>query len=70
MPLISIVTACYNEVDNVELLHEKVREEFLKLNKNNLDKYKFEHIFIDNNSQDGTQEKLKGLAKKYSNIKI
>jgi len=70
MPLISIVTACYNEVDNVELLHEKVREEFLKLNKNNLDEYKFEHIFIDNCSQDGTQEKLKYLARKYSNIKV
>lgn len=65
MPLISIVTACYNEVDNIELLHEKVREEFIKL-KN----YNFEHIFIDNNSQDGTQEKLKFLAQKYENIKI
>jgi len=70
MPLISIVTACYNEVDNIELLHEKIREEFLKLNLNNLKNYKFEHIFIDNNSQDGTQEKLKYLAEKYSNIKI
>lgn len=65
MPLISIVTGCYNEVDNVELLHEKIRAEFLKL-----PQYQFEHIFIDNDSRDGTQEKLLALAEKYPNVKL
>ncbi len=64
-PLISIVTGCYNEVDNVEHLHEKIRAEFSKL-----PQYQFEHIFIDNDSVDGTQEKLLALAEKYPNIKL
>ena len=71
MPLISIVTGCYNEVDNVEILYQKVDLIFQKLNQTYADKnYLFEHIFIDNDSKDGTQEKLLALAEKYPNVKL
>lgn len=64
MKKISVVTGCYNELDNVEELVEQVRAEFEKM-----PQYEFEHIFIDNNSTDGTQDKLRALAAKYDNIK-
>ncbi|WP_214649761.1 glycosyltransferase family 2 protein, partial [Vibrio anguillarum] len=62
---ISIVTPCFNEEDNVELLYEKVKEEFEKL-----DAYLYEHIFIDNNSVDKTVEKLRSIAKRDCNVKV
>ncbi len=51
---ISIVTACYNEEENVELLYEAVKSIF-----QDLDEYKYEHIFIDNASTDRTVPILK-----------
>lgn len=65
MKLISIVTGCFNEVDNVEELIEQVVAEF-----ENLPQYQFEHIFIDNNSTDGTQDKLRELAAQYPHVKV
>lgn len=63
--LISIVTPCYNEEVNVENLYKKVKEVCEKhLN------YEFEHIFIDNCSQDRTVEILKELAKNDPKLKI
>lgn len=62
---ISIVTPCYNEELNVELLYFKVKEEMGKLSH-----YEYEHIFIDNFSADGTLGKLKELALKDKNVKI
>lgn len=56
-PLISVVTPCFNEEENVKPLFEAVRLEFSKLGK-----YRFEHIFIDNCSTDGTVEVLRHLA--------
>jgi len=65
MKKISIVTPCFNEEDNVELLYEKVKKQFV-----NIDGYTYEHIFIDNDSQDKTVDILKSLAKKDKNVKI
>lgn len=65
MKLISIVTPCYNEAENVEDLYNKVKEIFSKL-----PQYNYEHIFIDNASKDKTVEILKGLASKDKNVKI
>ena len=62
---ISIVTACYNEEDNVELLYEAVKSIF-----QDLDEYEYEHIFIDNASADKTVPILKEIAKKDKNVKI
>lgn len=55
--LLSIVTPCYNEEDNVDELYTRVKAALLSV-----DSYDFELIFIDNHSQDGTVEKLKRLA--------
>lgn len=62
--LISIVTPCYNEQDNVDELYLRIKAAI-----NSLD-YDFELIFIDNHSMDGTAEKLKLLAKADPIVKI
>lgn len=65
MKLISIVTPCYNEEENVEELYKSVKNVFSQLGS-----YDYEHIFIDNNSQDKTIDVLKGIAKADKNLKI
>lgn len=55
--LLSIVTPCFNEEDNVRELYSRI-----KLATKDLVRYKFEIIFIDNNSEDGTVVELKKLA--------
>ncbi len=66
MKKISIVTPCYNEEQNVEKLYNKVKAEF----EVNLANYTFEHIFIDNDSEDSTFEILKRLASQDSRVKV
>ena len=66
MKKISILTPCYNEEGNVEELYKQVKAQFEALK----DKYTYEHIFIDNASQDKTVEILKGIATKDKNVKI
>lgn len=63
--MISIVTPCYNEEENVNEVYERVKEVFTKL-----EKYTYEHIFIDNASKDKTLSILKNIAQKDKNIKI
>jgi glycosyltransferase involved in cell wall biosynthesis len=65
MKLISIVTACFNEEENVETLYERVKAQIEKLGR-----YRYEHIFIDNCSTDGTVSILKGIAAKDPRVKI
>jgi len=62
---ISIVTPCYNEEENVEEVVCRVRSAMAQLSN-----YEYEHIFIDNCSEDHTVEKLKLLAKEDRCIKI
>jgi glycosyltransferase involved in cell wall biosynthesis len=62
---ISILTACYNEEENVEELYERVRAVMATLGK-----YRYEHVFIDNSSRDRTVEILKRIAARDSNVKI
>lgn len=63
--LISIVTPCFNEEENVVLLIERIRAVFAKF-----PQYRFEHIFIDNASTDDTVEKIKAIAATDSRIKL
>lgn len=63
---ISIVTGCYNEEENVELLVQRIRE----IMENKLARYDYEHIFIDNDSEDKTVEILKRLAVEDKRVKI
>jgi glycosyltransferase involved in cell wall biosynthesis len=61
---ISIVTPVLNELQNIENFIFKVREEMEKLD------YEYEHIIIDNFSDDGTVEVLRKIAKSDSKLKI
>lgn len=64
---ISIVTPTYNEEENVENLFNKIKEIFEVELEN---KYDFEHLFIDNCSQDKTVEILSRLAQNDKRIKV
>ena len=63
--LISIVTPCLNEEDNVRPIYEKIKL-FFSENK----EYEYEHIFIDNKSTDNTREVLRKLSSQDQNVKI
>jgi glycosyltransferase involved in cell wall biosynthesis len=64
--LISIVTPCYNEEDNVGECYETVK----KIVEEQLPDYTYEHIFCDNASTDGTVSRLKEIAKLDRRVKI
>ena len=66
MKKISIVTACYNEEENVKELYTQVK----KVMEEQVSQYNYEHIFIDNCSEDKTVEILKDIAKDDKNVKI
>jgi glycosyltransferase involved in cell wall biosynthesis len=63
--MISVVTPCFNEEENVELVYEQVKRIF-----ETLKKYRYEHIFIDNASTDKTVTILRSLAQKDKNVKV
>lgn len=65
MKKISIVTPCYNEEGNVEQIYLQVKQVFERL-----EKYDYEHLFIDNASKDKTVKILKDLAQKDPKVKI
>ena len=54
--LISIVTPCYNEEENVDELYQRIADVMSTL------PYEYEHIYIDNCSTDNTISKLKNIA--------
>jgi glycosyltransferase involved in cell wall biosynthesis len=62
--LISIVTPCFNEEDNVEELHRRVVHVMAA------ESYDYEIIFIDNASTDQTVAKIKGIAGRDKNVKL
>jgi polyisoprenyl-phosphate glycosyltransferase len=62
---ISVVTACFNEEENVKELYEQVKAVF-----NDLPQYEYEHIFIDNASKDRTVALLKEIAQADHRVKI
>lgn len=65
MKLISIVTPCYNEEENVGPLIERIRTVFAQL-----PQYRYEHIFIDNASTDATVPRIKALSAQNHRIKL
>lgn len=60
MKTISIISPCFNEVDNVRACRDSVQALFAPGGP--LDNYKCEHIFADNDSSDGTVEILREMA--------
>lgn len=65
MRLISVVTPCYNEEENVEEVYRRVKAVFAALGK-----YDYEHVFIDNASTDRTAEILRRLAAEDKYVKV
>jgi polyisoprenyl-phosphate glycosyltransferase len=65
MKLISIITPCYNEEENIEEIYKQVKNIF-----ENLKDYAYEQIFIDNASKDKTVAILRDIAQKDKNVKI
>lgn len=65
MKLISVVTPCYNEEQNVENVYHQVQEVFA-----GLPGYRYEHIFIDNASADNTLPVLRKIAEHDKNVKV
>ena len=55
--LLSIVTPCFNEEDNIDELYTRIKAAVVDLTR-----YEFELIFIDNHSEDTSVAKLKRLA--------
>ena len=62
---ISIMTPCYNEELNVRELHRRVQAMAAEL-----PEYRFEHLFIDNASKDGTVAVLRAMASDDPSVKV
>jgi len=65
MKTISIVVPCYNEEENVEAMYQAISGVF----KRELNKYRYELIFIDNDSADRTREIIRNLCSKDQGVK-
>ncbi|MCE0522576.1 MAG: glycosyltransferase family 2 protein [Methylacidiphilales bacterium] len=63
--LISVVSGCFNEEENVRECYEQVKKVFQEIGR-----YRYEHIFIDNASRDGTVAILRQIAAKDKNVKV
>lgn len=62
--LISIVTPCYNEEDNIDELYQRIAAVMATL------PYDYEHICIDNASTDNTVGKVKEIAARDERVKL
>jgi glycosyltransferase involved in cell wall biosynthesis len=66
MKTIVLITPTFNEVDNLEELQRRVWAALEPFK----EKYQFEHIFIDNDSSDGTQDLLRKFAATDKRVKV
>lgn len=64
--LISIITPCYNEEENVEDCYKAIRHLFAT----ELKGYDYEHIFCDNASEDNTVRELEKIASHDTKVKV
>ncbi len=65
MNYISIVTPCFNEEENIEILYQRVKSVF-----ETLETCRYEHIFIDNCSTDNSPDCLRKLAAIDPQVKV
>ena len=65
MPKISIVSNCWNEVENIPIFYRRCRAELAKH-----PAYDYEFVVADNCSTDGTREILREIAAKDKNFKV
>ena len=66
MKLITVLTPCYNEEENVREVYERVKAVF----ETTLTNYDYEHLFIDNASHDCTVEILKEIARGDKRVRV
>ena len=65
MKHISVMTPCYNEEGNIRNIYQEVKKQF-----DLLPQYTYEHIFIDNCSEDHSREILRNLAAEDKNVRV
>jgi glycosyltransferase involved in cell wall biosynthesis len=65
MQLISVVTGCYNEEENVREVYAQVKQVMEEM-----EGYTYEHIFIDNASKDRTVAILREIAQNDKRVKV
>jgi len=63
--LISVISGCYNEEGNVRECYEQVKKVFQEIGR-----YRYEHLFIDNASKDNTVAILREIAAQDKNVKV
>jgi len=63
---ISVVTPCYNEESNIRMQYQRVCDAIRPF----MERYEFEHIYTDNDSNDRTFEALMQLAAENKSVKI
>jgi len=68
MTLISIVTSCLNEADNVAELHQRIKAQFAPGGP--AADFEFEHLYVDNGSTDDTVARVKALAAADPRVKL
>lgn len=66
MKTISVISPCFNEEENVRACYDAVRDVFAA----HLPKYRLEHIFADNASEDRTVEILREIAAADPSVKV
>ena len=62
--LLSIVTPCFNEEENIDELYKRISNVMAN------QPYEYEHIFIDNASTDNSSKKIKKIAKNDKRVKL
>jgi glycosyltransferase involved in cell wall biosynthesis len=65
VPLLTILTPCFNEEGNVREVYQQVKAVM-----ETLPAYDYDHLFIDNASKDGTVEILRELAAEDKRVKV
>ncbi len=63
--IISVVSSCWNEVENIPLFYQRVRAELEKH-----PQYDYEFVIADNDSTDGTREVLRRIAAEDPKFKV
>jgi polyisoprenyl-phosphate glycosyltransferase len=63
---ITVVTACFNEEDNIEQVYTRVKNVLQAT----FPEYDYNHLFIDNASGDDTVKILRGIAQKDKNVQV
>ncbi|MBR5914071.1 MAG: glycosyltransferase family 2 protein [Selenomonadaceae bacterium] len=63
MDKITIIVPCYNEEEVIDLFYPEVQRHL-----KNISDCEFDYLFVNDGSRDGTLDKLRKLAKKYSDV--